>query len=156
MNVSLEMLQICVWISALIQVPLLLPFCPQLSSVLTSEVHSVRAGRHLATKLNHLVQLHFDLASTTITNIPMKVSPFSLTLPTAAFFCKFFFTFILFPSPYHIFLFFTSPHSVSLIRLVHFGKHSPSKRKRSQEQCCRQLSAYLQRSDPLPPHLLCF
>ncbi|XP_063785178.1 integrator complex subunit 13 isoform X2 [Pseudophryne corroboree] len=44
----------------------------ELSSVLTSEVHSVRSGRHLATKLNHLVQLHFDLASTTITNIPMK------------------------------------------------------------------------------------
>ncbi|KAM8972838.1 integrator complex subunit 13 isoform 2-T2 [Pelodytes ibericus] len=44
----------------------------ELSPVLTSEVHSVRAGRHLATKLNHLVQLHFDLASTTITNIPMK------------------------------------------------------------------------------------
>jgi hypothetical protein len=36
-------------------------------------VHSVRAGRHLATKLNILVQQHFDLASTTITNIPMKV-----------------------------------------------------------------------------------
>ncbi|ELK33906.1 Cell cycle regulator Mat89Bb like protein [Myotis davidii] len=36
------------------------------------EVHSVRAGRHLATKLNILVQQHFDLASTTITNIPMK------------------------------------------------------------------------------------
>ncbi|KAF4799747.1 protein asunder isoform X8 [Turdus rufiventris] len=36
------------------------------------EVHSVRAGRHLATKLNLLVQQHFDLASTTITNIPMK------------------------------------------------------------------------------------
>lgn len=45
----------------------------QLSPVLTSEVHSVRAGRHLATKLNVLVQQHFDLASTTITNIPMKV-----------------------------------------------------------------------------------
>ncbi|MEE6477477.1 hypothetical protein FKM82_011527 [Ascaphus truei] len=44
----------------------------ELSPVLTSEVHSVRAGRHLATKLNHLVQLHFDLASTSITNIPMK------------------------------------------------------------------------------------
>uniref|UniRef100_A0A8C0KGI8 Integrator complex subunit 13 n=1 Tax=Canis lupus dingo TaxID=286419 RepID=A0A8C0KGI8_CANLU len=44
----------------------------ELSSVLTSEVHSVRAGRHLATKLNILVQQHFDLASTTITNIPMK------------------------------------------------------------------------------------
>ncbi|XP_018411592.1 PREDICTED: protein asunder homolog isoform X2 [Nanorana parkeri] len=44
----------------------------ELSSVLTSEVHSVRAGRHLSTKLNHLVQLNFDLASTTITNIPMK------------------------------------------------------------------------------------
>ncbi len=35
-------------------------------------MHSVRAGRHLATKLNVLVQQHFDLASTTITNIPMK------------------------------------------------------------------------------------
>lgn len=46
---------------------------PQISPLLTSEVHSVRAGRHLATKLNILVQQHFDLASTTITNIPMKV-----------------------------------------------------------------------------------
>ncbi|KAM4815321.1 LOW QUALITY PROTEIN: integrator complex subunit 13-like [Thomomys bottae] len=44
----------------------------ELSPVLASEVHSVRAGRHLATKLNLLVQQHFDLASTTITNIPMK------------------------------------------------------------------------------------
>ncbi|XP_048355423.1 integrator complex subunit 13 isoform X1 [Sphaerodactylus townsendi] len=44
----------------------------ELSPVLTSEVHSVRAGRHLATRLNLLVQQHFDLASTTITNIPMK------------------------------------------------------------------------------------
>lgn len=50
--------------------PLLLS---QISPLLTSEVHSVRAGRHLATKLNILVQQHFDLASTTITNIPMKV-----------------------------------------------------------------------------------
>lgn len=45
----------------------------QISPLLTSEVHSVRAGRHLATKLNILVQQHFDLGSTTITNIPMKV-----------------------------------------------------------------------------------
>ncbi|NP_001086192.1 integrator complex subunit 13 [Xenopus laevis] len=44
----------------------------ELSNVLVSEVHSVKAGRHLSTKLNQLVQLHFDLASTTITNIPMK------------------------------------------------------------------------------------
>uniref|UniRef100_A0A673H5P5 Protein asunder homolog n=1 Tax=Sinocyclocheilus rhinocerous TaxID=307959 RepID=A0A673H5P5_9TELE len=44
----------------------------ELSSVLSSEVHSVRAGRYLACKLNVLVQQHFDLASTTITNIPMK------------------------------------------------------------------------------------
>ncbi|XP_042367184.1 integrator complex subunit 13 [Plectropomus leopardus] len=44
----------------------------EISPFLTSEVHSVRAGRHLATKLNILVQQHFDLASTTITNIPMK------------------------------------------------------------------------------------
>ncbi|XP_035003751.1 integrator complex subunit 13 isoform X2 [Hippoglossus stenolepis] len=44
----------------------------EISPLLTSEVHSVRAGRHLATKLNILVQQHYDLASTTITNIPMK------------------------------------------------------------------------------------
>ncbi|KAF5888730.1 protein asunder [Clarias magur] len=44
----------------------------EVTSVLSSEVHSVRAGRHLASKLNILVQQHFDLASTTITNIPMK------------------------------------------------------------------------------------
>ncbi|XP_062338844.1 integrator complex subunit 13 isoform X2 [Osmerus eperlanus] len=44
----------------------------EVSHLLTSEVHSVRAGRHLASKLNVLVQQHFDLASTTITNIPMK------------------------------------------------------------------------------------
>lgn len=60
--------------------------CVQLSSVLSSEVHSVRAGRYLACKLNVLVQQHFDLASTTITNIPMKVrltvkqSPLCLSL----------------------------------------------------------------------------
>lgn len=52
---------------------LLLHLVSQISPLLTSEVHSVRAGRHLATKLNILVQQHFDLASTTITNIPMKV-----------------------------------------------------------------------------------
>ncbi|XP_056878535.1 integrator complex subunit 13 isoform X3 [Takifugu flavidus] len=44
----------------------------EISPLLTSEVHSVRAGRHLAAKLNILVQQHFDLTSTTITNIPMK------------------------------------------------------------------------------------
>lgn len=55
--------------------PVPLPLVSQVSPLLTSEVHSVRAGRHLATKLNILVQQHFDLASTTITNIPMKVRP---------------------------------------------------------------------------------
>ncbi|XP_068443201.1 integrator complex subunit 13 isoform X2 [Clinocottus analis] len=44
----------------------------EISPLLTSEVHSVRAGRNLSTKLNILVQQHYDLASTTITNIPMK------------------------------------------------------------------------------------
>ncbi|XP_038666906.1 integrator complex subunit 13 [Scyliorhinus canicula] len=43
-----------------------------ISLALTSEVHSVRAGRQLPAKLTTLVQQHFDLASTTITNIPMK------------------------------------------------------------------------------------
>lgn len=61
---------------------LLLHLLSQISPLLTSEVHSVRAGRHLATKLNILVQQHFDLASTTITNIPMKVRHlFPFTLP---------------------------------------------------------------------------
>lgn len=67
---------------------LFLPLLPsQISPLLTSEVHSVRAGRHLATKLNILVQQHFDLASTTITNIPMKVRdllPVSLCLAHAS------------------------------------------------------------------------
>uniref|UniRef100_A0A8C2ZRJ5 Integrator complex subunit 13 n=1 Tax=Cyclopterus lumpus TaxID=8103 RepID=A0A8C2ZRJ5_CYCLU len=44
----------------------------EISPLLTSEIHCVRAGRHLSTKLNILVQQNFDLASTTITNIPMK------------------------------------------------------------------------------------
>lgn len=57
------------------------PLYRQVSSLLTSEVHSVRAGRHLATKLNILVQQHFDLASTTITNIPMKVRLLSSSSP---------------------------------------------------------------------------
>lgn len=61
--------------------PLLLHLASQVSPLLTSEVHSVRAGRHLATKLNILVQQHFDLASTTITNIPMKVRPLSPSVP---------------------------------------------------------------------------
>uniref|UniRef100_A0A8C4QES6 Cell cycle regulator Mat89Bb n=1 Tax=Eptatretus burgeri TaxID=7764 RepID=A0A8C4QES6_EPTBU len=44
----------------------------EISPVLSSEVHSVRAGRYLSAKLTTLVQQHFDLAFTTITNIPMK------------------------------------------------------------------------------------
>lgn len=50
-------------------------------------VHSVRAGRHLATKLNILVQQHFDLASTTITNIPMKVNSSFFPAILKALFC---------------------------------------------------------------------
>ncbi|XP_078465657.1 integrator complex subunit 13 isoform X1 [Lampetra fluviatilis] len=44
----------------------------ELSPILSSEVYSVRAGRYLPAKLTTLVQQHFNLASTTITNIPMK------------------------------------------------------------------------------------
>lgn len=66
---------ICTVLKHLLKMCLLLVcfVCVQLSSVLSSEVHSVRAGRYLASKLNVLVQQHFDLGSTTITNIPMKV-----------------------------------------------------------------------------------
>ena len=43
-----------------------------LNSWVYSEVHSVKSGRFLAAKLSYLVLSHFDLASTTVTGIPMK------------------------------------------------------------------------------------
>ncbi|KAK7791139.1 hypothetical protein R5R35_008573 [Gryllus longicercus] len=43
-----------------------------LSAILTSEVHSVQAGGGIAAKLSHLILNHYDLASTTVTGIPMK------------------------------------------------------------------------------------
>ncbi|XP_067005388.1 integrator complex subunit 13 [Anabrus simplex] len=43
-----------------------------LSAILTSEVHSVKAGGQLAAKLSHLILNHYDLGSTTVTGIPMK------------------------------------------------------------------------------------
>lgn len=42
------------------------------SSILSTEVHNVKSGRHLAAKLGILVQQHYNLASTTVTGIPMK------------------------------------------------------------------------------------
>lgn len=43
----------------------------QISSHLKTEVHSVKA-REFAKKLTHLIIPHYDLASTTVTGIPMK------------------------------------------------------------------------------------
>ena len=43
-----------------------------LNPMISSEVHSVKSGRFLAAKLSYLVLNHFDLASTTVTGIPMK------------------------------------------------------------------------------------
>ncbi len=43
-----------------------------LSPFISSEVHSVKSGRFLAAKLSYLVLSHYDLASTTVTGIPMK------------------------------------------------------------------------------------
>ena len=42
-----------------------------ISPILSSEIHSVRAIR-ISNKLTHLILLHYDLASTTVTGIPMK------------------------------------------------------------------------------------
>ncbi|XP_014678017.1 PREDICTED: protein asunder homolog [Priapulus caudatus] len=42
-------------------------------AAVNSEVIVVRTGRYIAAKLAFLVQLHYDLASTTVTGIPMKV-----------------------------------------------------------------------------------
>lgn len=44
----------------------------EVGSILSSEVHRCRSGRHLAVKLGYLVQVHYNLASTTVTGIPMK------------------------------------------------------------------------------------
>lgn len=43
-----------------------------MSSILRTEVHSVRAGKFLTDKLSSLILGHYDLASTTVTGIPMK------------------------------------------------------------------------------------
>ncbi|XP_035212649.1 integrator complex subunit 13-like isoform X2 [Stegodyphus dumicola] len=42
------------------------------SPILSTEIHNVKSGRHLAAKLGILVQQHYNLASTTVTGIPMK------------------------------------------------------------------------------------
>lgn len=43
----------------------------QISPLLNSEVHSVKAT-DIPNKLTHLILPHYDLASTTVTGIPMK------------------------------------------------------------------------------------
>lgn len=43
----------------------------QVSPLLTVEVHSIKASA-LHSKLSHLILSHYDLASTTVTGIPMK------------------------------------------------------------------------------------
>ncbi|XP_021942425.1 integrator complex subunit 13 [Zootermopsis nevadensis] len=43
-----------------------------LSAILTTEVHSVKAGGQIASKLSNLILNHYDLGSTTVTGIPMK------------------------------------------------------------------------------------
>nr|CAD7403948.1 unnamed protein product [Timema cristinae] len=44
----------------------------EVSSILTSEVHSVKAGGELSGKLSNLIMSHYNLGSTTVTGIPMK------------------------------------------------------------------------------------
>lgn len=41
-------------------------------SLVSTEVYSVKSGKFLAAKLGYLVLKHYDLASTTVTGIPMK------------------------------------------------------------------------------------
>jgi len=43
----------------------------QVSPLLTVEIHSIKASA-LHSKLSHLILSHYDLASTTVTGIPMK------------------------------------------------------------------------------------
>uniref|UniRef100_T1J846 Protein asunder n=1 Tax=Strigamia maritima TaxID=126957 RepID=T1J846_STRMM len=44
----------------------------EISPIFSSEVHSIKSGRHVALKLCHLVLKHYNLSSTTVTGIPMK------------------------------------------------------------------------------------
>lgn len=44
----------------------------KLSPLVSSEVHCAKAGGQIASKLTHLILSHYDLASTTVTGIPMK------------------------------------------------------------------------------------
>lgn len=44
----------------------------QVSTQMSCEVHVTQSGRPLYNKMIHLVQRHYDLASTTVTGIPMK------------------------------------------------------------------------------------
>ena len=53
--------------SKIIEIP-----CHEICPLLSSEVHSVKSGSILAAKLGYLVLKHYDLASTTVTGIPMK------------------------------------------------------------------------------------
>ncbi|ESO95710.1 hypothetical protein LOTGIDRAFT_116674, partial [Lottia gigantea] len=46
--------------------------CKEVSPYFSSEVQCTKSGRQLYNKLVHLAQIHFDLASTTVTGIPMK------------------------------------------------------------------------------------
>lgn len=43
----------------------------EISSILTTEVHSIKAP-NISMKFSHLILQHYDLASTTVTGIPMK------------------------------------------------------------------------------------
>ncbi|RZF48920.1 hypothetical protein LSTR_LSTR003300 [Laodelphax striatellus] len=44
----------------------------EINSLLSCEVHCAKAGGQIASKLTHLILPHYDLASTTVTGIPMK------------------------------------------------------------------------------------
>ena len=45
----------------------------QVSSEVSTQLYSTLSGSHLYYKMIGLVQKHYDLASTTVTGIPMKV-----------------------------------------------------------------------------------
>lgn len=47
-------------------------YLSQISNLLSAEVHCAKAAGQVASKLSHLILSHFDLASTTVTGIPMK------------------------------------------------------------------------------------
>ena len=56
-----------------LQISIIIIIINQVSTEVSTQLYSTLSGSHLYYKMIGLVQKHYDLASTTVTGIPMKV-----------------------------------------------------------------------------------